>query len=295
MEYTLYLGCTIPARGRNYEASARLVAERVGVKIIDEPAFGCCGFPLKAVDHDTFFLLSARNIALAEKRGSGLMVLCSSCTGVLTEVAAALKRDEALCKKTNEQLAKINPDLKVTGNITIKHFARVMFEDVGIEKIREQVTRPLSGVKVAVHYGCHYTKPGKVFQEFDKVEDPKTLDELVLATGAETVKYDGRLKCCGGALLGLEKDIAYKITGPKLHAIKESGADLMTLACPFCSVMYDANQKPIGAAMEIEFGTPVFYLPQLLGLAMGFGRKDLAFNMNIVKPKALLDQLEIPK
>ena len=54
--------------------------------------------------------------------------------------------------------------------------------------------------------------------------------------------------------------------------------------------MYDSNQKSIEAEFETTYQLPVLYLPQILGLAMGFDRKELGLNMNVVKTKELLAQ-----
>ena len=72
--------------------------------------------------------------------------------------------------------------------------------------------------------------------------------------------------------------------------ISESGAHALCLVCPFCSVMYDGNQKSIESQYNMSFDLPVLYLTQILGLAMGFDRKELGLNMNVVKTKALLAQ-----
>ena len=63
--------------------------------------------------------------------------------------------------------------------------------------------------------------------------------------------------------------------------------------CPFCSVMYDDNQKKIEATFEEELGLQVFYYPQLLGLALGMEPKALGLNMNRVKMKPLLARLAV--
>jgi len=47
MKYALFLGCTIPARSRQYELSARKVAQKLGVELADVEEFVCCGFPSK--------------------------------------------------------------------------------------------------------------------------------------------------------------------------------------------------------------------------------------------------------
>jgi len=51
--------------------------------------------------------------------------------------------------------------------------------------------------------------------------------------------------------------------------------------------MYDGNQKSIESEYDTSFKLPLLYLTQILGLAMGFGRKELGLNMNVVKTKEL--------
>jgi len=52
--------------------------------------------------------------------------------------------------------------------------------------------------------------------------------------------------------------------------------------------MYDSNQKSIESPYDTTYNLPVLYLTQILGLAMGFDRKELGLNMNVVKAKDLL-------
>ncbi|RPI70282.1 MAG: disulfide reductase, partial [Desulfobacteraceae bacterium] len=165
MKYAFFLGCTIPARSRNYELSARNVAQKLGVELNDIPGFMCCGFPIKAADKHAALLMSAYNLALARQKGLDICALCSSCTSALTEAAHELEHDEEARKKINEQLAKAG--LKYEGHTKVRHFARVLYEEVGPEKIKQQFTRDLKGLKVASHYGCHYLKPSEIYDNFD--------------------------------------------------------------------------------------------------------------------------------
>jgi heterodisulfide reductase subunit B len=167
----------------------------------------------------------------------------------------------------------------------------VLFEEVGPEKIRESVKADLGGLKVAPHYGCHYMKPSEVFERFEDPEHPESLDELIRAVGAEPVQYPDKLRCCGGGLLAIDEKVALTLGKEKLAQVKAAGAEAMTLMCPFCSVMYDDNQKKIEATFEAEFALPVLYYPQLLGLALGIEPKALGLNMNRVKTKPLLAKL----
>ncbi len=288
MKYALFLGCTIPARARNYELSARNVAEKLGIELVDIEKFICCGFPIKAADMEASELLGAYNLALAEAQGLDICALCSSCTSALAEASHLLSWDE-------EKKSRINKRLEPTGHqygkgAKVKHFARVLFEEIGAEKIQDQFQKDLSGLKIAIHYGCHYLKPSQVHDHFDDVEDPRSIDTLVELTGAEVVDYTGKKRCCGGPVLPVDEKLAMSVTKEKLDAISESGADAICLVCPFCSVMYDGNQKSIEAEYDVSYGLPVLYLTQILGLAMGVDRKSLGLNMNVVKTKKLLEK-----
>ena len=286
MKYALFLGCTIPARARNYELSARRVAEKTGIELVDMEDFICCGFPTKAGDVDASLVMAAYNLALAQKENLDVCALCSSCTSALSEAAHHLSENEEDLGKVNEKLSAVG--LKYEGAPKIRHFARVLFEEVGAEKMKAQLEKDLSGLKIAVHYGCHYLKPSEIHGGFDDPENPDSLEALLALTGATVVDYAGKKTCCGGPVLPVDEKLAMEVTKGKLDNLKAAGADALCLVCPFCSVMYDGNQKSIESAHEIEYKMPVLYLTQILGMAMGFDRKALGLNMNVVKTKELL-------
>lgn len=289
MRYALFLGCTIPVRAQNYELAARKVAEKLGTEFVDVPEFSCCGFPVKSVSHEASLLVSARNLAIAEERGLNIVTLCNACTVTLVEANEELKKDPDLRQKINEKLKKLGKEYK--GTVEVKHFARILYEDYGIDKLKEYIVRPLEGINIAVHYGCHFLRPSEVYQEFDNPENPKSLDELVNITGAQSIWYKGRDKCCGGGILGIKEEDALKMTKNKLDNIKEVEADAMISICPFCSVMYEGSQKKIEKMFETEYNIPVLYYPQLLGLAMGFEPEELGYKMNRIKAKKMLEKV----
>jgi len=289
VKYALFLGCTIPARSRSYEVSARKVANRLGIELVDVEEFVCCGFPVRSADRKTALILGAYNLALAQKRGLDVCALCSSCTSALTEVAYHLSEEADLKREVNERLSKVG--VRYEGGVRVRHFARILFEEVGKEDIQKTFSRALEGLRIATHYGCHYLKPSEIYEHFDQVEDPRTLDELFALTGAEVVEYANKKRCCGGPVLAVDEKTALSVAMGKLEDISEAGANAIGLVCPFCSVMYDSNQKGIEAQFGKSFGLPVLYLPQILGLAMGMGKKELGLNMNVVKTGELLNTL----
>jgi heterodisulfide reductase subunit B len=285
MRYSLFLGCTIPARSRNYELSARAIASRLDFEFIDVEEFSCCGFPLEASDEMGAILLGARNLCLAEERGLDICSLCSACASMLTKTAYHLNKDQRLREQVNKGLSKIGKEYK--GTIKVKHFARILLEDIGLERIKEEIKRDLEGLKVATHYGCHYLKPSYIYEGFDDPQDPLSLEQILEAVGVTNIQYRRKKDCCGGPVLLSDEEIAFTVAQEKLTYVKEAGADCMNLVCPFCSLMFDANQKGIETQFGSEFTVPVLYLPQIVGLAMGLSRKELGLNLNAVSTKGL--------
>ena len=293
MKYALFLGCTVPARARNYEVSARKVGNHFGMEFVDIGLFSCCGFPIKGVDQDATLALAARNLALAEEQKLDICALCSACTSVLTETAHLLNHDEKERERVNKMLAKVNR--KYNGTVKVRHISRILYEDVGIDGIKKEMKVDLGKLKVASHYGCHYLKPSEIYDGFDNAENPTTLDELVAATGARVINYRDFKECCGGAVLAVDETIPYALVDDKLTHVKDADADAISLVCPFCSVVYDSNQKTVEKTYEKEYGIPVFYLTQILGWAMGYNAKELGMQLNVVKTKELLKRFEEEK
>ncbi len=286
LRYALFLGCTIPARSRNYEMSTRKVAEKLSIELVDLDRFICCGFPIKNSNRETAVVLAAYNLALAQQEGLDLCALCSSCASSLTETAHYLAKDEEARQAVNKRLAKVG--VKFEGDVKVRHFARILYEEIGPENIKPLLTRKLEGLRIASHYGCHYLKPSEIYDHFDDVDNPQSLDTLVALTGAETLNYPGKNRCCGGPVLPVDEQTALSAAKEKLDDISLAGADAIGLVCPFCSVMFDSNQKSIQTAYNKDYNLPVLYLTQILGLAMGFDRKELGLNMNVVKTRDLL-------
>jgi len=288
--YALFMGCTIPARARNYEMSVRAVASRFGINLVNVEEFACCGFPIAAADHRVSQALGARNLSIAEERKLPVCTLCSSCTSALTEVSQHLEEHPEDKEEINRRLARINRHYE--GPVEVKHFVRILWEEVGLDRIREVVTRPLEGLRLAAHYGCHFLKPSDVYGGFDQVEDPHSLDELIRITGATPVDYARKKQCCGGSVLVADERTALEIGRDKLAELKGLEADALVVVCPFCGVMFDSQQKKIEKTFEQAFDLPVLYLTQVLGLAMGMDEKELGLGTHAIKTKSVMDKLQ---
>jgi heterodisulfide reductase subunit B len=291
MSYALYPGCTVLGRVRNYEMAAREVAKVLGIEFIDVPYFECCGFPVKSVHYETFLMMAAHNILVAEERGLDICTLCSACTSSLTEVNRHLIKHFDEKTRIVALFNKQGFEHRMGRNIVVKHFAKILYEDIGPDEIKKRITKRLSNLNVAPHYGCHYLKPTDIYENPEDPENPHSLDELIRVTGAQSVSYQQKMRCCGAGVLAVNEDLAFSIARPKLQELSKNSADALVLICPFCGVMYDDNQRKIGKKVEEEYCLPVLYYPQLLGLALGIEHKRLGFNMNKVKVHELLAKI----
>lgn len=286
MEALLYLGCTVPVRNLNYEASARLTAQALGIRLFDLDDFGCCGFPLKSLNARDTLVIAARNLALAEREGKEICALCNACAGTLTEAAHVLDHHPEVKEEVNVRLQRVG--LRYEGPVRVRHYMRLLWEEVGLENIKSAVTKPLKGVVLAPHYGCHYLKPSELTIGFDSPDVPRTLSELILATGAEVADYPSLKDCCGGGVLGMSEEVANALARTKLEDVARTAAHALVLVCPFCNVMYEGQQKKIAKAAGIDLKVPVVYYPQVLGLSLGLPADALGFKLNRVKPVELL-------
>lgn len=290
MSWALFLGCTVPVRNLNYEVSVRKTAKRLGLDLIDLPDFGCCGFPLKSLSVDEALVISARNLALAQAADCDIVAVCSACAATLAEAEHLLSCGSPLAGIVNKRLAKIG--LSYQGGVKVRHFARLLFEEVGPKRIQEAVTRPLKGYRFAPHYGCHYLKPGEVMDHFDSPEQPRSLSELITVLGAEAVDYPGLKDCCGGGVLGTNEDLAQSMAFRKLDRLDRLKVTGMAVICPFCNIMFEGQQKTVAKKFGTKLKVPLFFYPQLLGLALGFGPKEMGLKLNRIKNKDFVKAME---
>lgn len=280
-KYAFFLGCIAPLRYPGIEKSTREVFEKLGVELVDLTGANCCPAPgvIKSFSKATWIAAAARNLALAEKEGLDVVTICNGCYGSLFDAAHELHENKDLLKEVNEVLAEIG--LKYSGETKVRHFAEVLYKDVGIDKIKEAVKTP-ADYDVAAFYGCHFLKPSKL-KQLDDSENPRILDELIEAVGATSVlrKRKAKTMCCGagGGLRSQFGETSLKFTRANLEIMKNNGAEMIVDVCPFCHLQFDSGQKDSGYAF------PVLHLSQLYGIAMGMDTKDLGLDAHITPVK----------
>jgi len=295
MKFALFLGCQTPVRLKQYETSSRAILERLGVGLVDIEEFNCCGYPLRNIEFKAFLLSSVRNLALAEKKKLNVITLCQCCYGSLKKADFLLRENASLRKEVNTILER--EGLSYEGTVEVKHLLSVLHQEVGVEAIKKKIAKTFKGHKIAAHYGCHALRPSQVVG-FDNPVGPSIFDQLVEATGAESIAWPMRLECCGAPLWGINDELSMDLTLKKLNDGKESGAEYLCVACPYCHLQFDAVQKKIIAQRGVDHPLPSILYPQLLGLSMGIDSETLGLKMNeipIIEIERLqTEQMEIP-
>jgi heterodisulfide reductase subunit B2 len=277
MKVALLRCCTTPIFLPQYETSTNAVMERLGVTIVGDSEFNCCGYPLRNFNRKAYVLASARNLALAEKRSLDLLTVCNCCYGSLKKAELIMKEDSALREHTLSSLDK--EGLCYEGRITAKHLLQLLYDDIGIGRIKQELRRTFRGLKIATHYGCHLLRPSEVAQ-FDNPVAPIKFDQLVEATGAESIPWPHKLDCCGSPMWGVNDELSMSLTGKKLASAKTAGADCLCVACSYCQLQFDRIQKSILPAIGSDKPLPSILYTQLLGLCMGVDEKALGLGLN---------------
>ena len=271
MKYAMFWGCLIPARELSYEVSVRKVLPALGVELVEMKGTNCCApFSIQSLDYTSWMALAARNLCIAEEMGLDILTLCNDCYESLLMVNTILKENSDVKNQVNEILSDVGKEFK--GKIDVKHMVDVLYDDVGVHKVKNAVNSPFTGLKVATQPGCHLTKPKRI--HLGGLRGFAALDELVEATGAETIDYQRKEMCCGGPLRGINDELARDVARIKLTNMKNAGVECIVTVCPFCFVELDSGQLEIKRHFKEEYNLPVLHFAELLRMAMGMKLTD---------------------
>ena len=277
MKYAFFQGCNIPIRIQQYATSTEAVFSKFGIELQAVPDFNCCGYPARNVDEKAYLLPSVRNMAIAEKMGLDIIVICNCCFASLQKAKNVMAKDGQLKDELNGYLTK--EGLQYKGNVQIKHYLTVLYEDVGTEKIKSRLVNKFKDLNISVIHGCHVLRPREI-THFDDSFVPKITEELLQVTGATSLDWRGKLECCGAALAGINNDLSKKLLKEKITGAQTAGADYITPVCSYCHLQFDTAQINMRDENPAEKLLPVLLYPQLLGLCLGIDEKTLGIEQN---------------
>ncbi|MHA1207888.1 MAG: CoB--CoM heterodisulfide reductase iron-sulfur subunit B family protein [Candidatus Freyarchaeota archaeon] len=294
LEYSLFPGCVPSAREFSCEISARKVLEVLGVELHDVRDFTCCmpACLVHSFDYATGLALTTRNFCVADEFDRDILTLCVSCYGNLLRAKHLMSENGDLRRKVDELLATVGKAYQ--GKAEVKHTVTALYEDIGLEKLKSGVSKPLKGIRAAPFYGCHLIRPGE-YLSFDDTEFPRKLDELIEVTGATSVLHREKAGCCigcGSFFGGVAEEAALRLSVDILSSAREAGADCVIVTCPYCFLQIEMGQLLYKRRTGELFNLPVLHYTDLLGLSLGIEPKELGLNLHKIDPTPLLEGIK---
>ena len=285
-EFTYYPGCALFTKAKNLDQCARMSAEILDVRLKEMPTWNCCGAIFSTVGDDLAAQVGPiRNLALASSQGDSLVTLCAACFNVL-------KRSQAWIAKpgnetTRDRFLNFIEEKEFNPRLKILHYLEIMKTDVGFEAVKAKVKKSLAGLKVGSYYGCLMVRPEPEMQ-FDHVDNPMMMDDLMAALGASPVYFPFKTECCGGYLLVNDQNASLKCAATIISSLNAAGAEAVVTTCPLCQYNIDNQQRILAERVAGFKKLPVFYFTQLLALALGIEGEVLNLDGHYVDPMPLL-------
>ena len=277
MPYSYFAGCKIPYYLPEYGSSTVALFDRFGIDLVDLE-FNCCGYPVRDIDFQSFLLAGARNLALAEQKNTDIVTPCKCCFGSLKFVEHYLKHSKPIRDGINAMLRA--EGLRWEGRIDVRHLLSVLHRDVGMDRLRAAVVRPLDGIKVAIHQGCHALRPGNV-TVWDNPLTPVIFRDLVVLTGAQSVFWSMSSDCCGNPQWDKNRKLALKQMQRKLLNARLAGADCLCTACSYCQMQFEQkSQSELNPQID-DRKIPAILISQLIGLSIGLDEETLGLKEDI--------------
>lgn len=283
-KYAFFPGCVLHAAAKEALSSTLAVAQRVGLELVEIPGWSCCGAShVQDVDPEAALLANARNLALADAMGLPIVTACSTCALMLRQTRVRLLA--GAMDKANARLADIG--LRFTGASEVSHLLWVLADTS--EQWASKVVEPLATLRVAPFYGCHSVRPPEIM-DYESHLNPQSLERIIRACGATPVAIPERLRCCGFHAVFPAESTAMRMTAAAVSSAAKAGADCLLTPCPLCQMQLDMYQPDALSPACGDRPVPVLHLAQLVGRALGVGKKAMGLGRHIVDPRPALQR-----
>lgn len=292
----LFRSCTGSMEYPGTEQAVKYVLDKLGVEVVMDADQTCCsGYILTCSGYtpEASLAVTARNLAMVEQRYNlDTYVFCNGCFGYNKELAHLLNHVPALKEQANQLIGQWGYNYQ--GKTNIYHVQELYYRL--LDKIKAQVVRPLNGLRVGVHYGCHY-----LAQQYGILDDgdlPTFHEEIIEALGGTPVFFKERRMCCGYAVgrgFTHKESVVQPHLGRKFDSAREEGVQLMTTVCPGCNTALDREQPQLAKRGFGPYDIPVIDLAQLIALALGAPIKKLGFEANTIPLNGVLEFVGVGK
>jgi heterodisulfide reductase subunit B len=288
VKYAFFPGCSLEASAWDYDKSLRAVCRVLGIELEEIPDWVCCGAtPAHATNASLAVALPAMNLVAARDMGYPVATPCAACYSRLRTANHKLRGDPQERQRVERMIGK-----PYDGGVEVRHILDLLVNDFGLDAIRAKVKRPLKGLNVACYYGCLLSRPPEIVA-FDDAEHPTSMERLMVALGAEPVEWPYQTECCGAGLSVTQPDVVNRLGHRLLSMAREAGAQYIAVACQMCQMNLDLRQADAARAHGEIPETPVLFISQLMGLALGLSSDELGLDALTVSADALCGELGI--
>jgi len=290
MDIAYYPGCTLHTSSRLYDIQTKAVLEALDIRLLELEDWNCCGATSAGKTDDFMAVaLPARNLGIADAMETGEMVIpCSACYSRMLVAQEKLKADPGLAQEINRELEKT-----VTGKIRILSILKVLERTLESGDLKEKAIQTLKGLRPVCYYGCLQTRfPDEIPAE-DDIENPQIMDRIMRSLGAKPIDWNHKTACCGASASVNDTELALDLMGKIMKDALARGANCFVTSCPMCQLNLDAYQEKIRQSLGIEKELPVYFITEMVGLAMGKTIKELQIDRHIVDSISLLREVSL--
>jgi succinate dehydrogenase / fumarate reductase, cytochrome b subunit len=290
MKVAYWPGCVSRGFTPELHGSMARVAPLLDIELVELDRACCTGAGVIAEHNQELAdTLNARTFALAQEvEGAELMMnICSTCQGAQTECQERLDANAEYRAHVNGHLA--DEGLSYEKGLTNKNFLWLLVEEIGLDNLRDRVTRPLTDLRVGPFYGCYIVRPTDRLGIDDERPRDTYLGQVIEALGGTVIEYAGSHKCCGFPIITMNKEASLRQAGRHLGDAVDAAADCLVTPCPLCHLNLDLQQPLAEGVVGRDLDMPVLHLPQLVGLALGLQPKELGLQRHVVKPTSVID------
>ena len=290
MEIGYFPGCTLHASSRLYDVQTKEVLEELGIDLRELDDWNCCGATSASKTDDFLAIaLPARNLGIADASGlSELVIPCSACYSRMLVAQNRMASDEKLKAEINEELST-----KVKGDVKIRSILEVILPKVESGELAEKVTQKLKGLKPVCYYGCLQTRFPVDIPVPDDVENPQGMEMILKALGVKALDWSYKTDCCGASAAVNDAETAVRLMSRIYKDAVARGANCFVTTCPMCQLNMDAYQNDVGEFCGMEERLPVYFITELVGVAMNKPIKELQIDRHFVDAVGLLKELDL--
>jgi heterodisulfide reductase subunit B len=283
VDLSYFPGCSLHSTAREYDDSTRAVCGMLGIHLTELGDWNCCGSTsAHSVNQELALLLPARNLMLAQQSGRDLMIPCAACFARSKTAAHRLSHDAQARAGAADLFGA-----EYENRLQVKHLLDVLADEAILAQLAEKVQNPLLGLPVVCYYGCLLVRPPKVTGATD-YENPTSMDRIMEILGGKPLDWSYKTDCCGGSLVLTRADVVEKLTDRLLTHAAAAGAEAIVTACSMCQANLDLRQKETAAKFGKDYHLPVFYISELVALAMGHPGTSAWWGKHLTDPRGVL-------